>query len=81
MRVAGRSGPPWRWLGPAGRARAFREDTRERRMAIARESERRFGRKVAWGVPVVGRHADEWLAELREAMSHVADVRARGPAA
>lgn len=34
----------------AGRARAFREDTRDARIAIAREAERRFERKVAWGV-------------------------------
>jgi len=33
----------------AGRIARFREDTRERRMAIAREAEQRFGRKVAWG--------------------------------
>src|SRR3954470_10435133 len=33
----------------AGRIKAFREDTREVRMAIAREAEHRFGRKVAWG--------------------------------
>ena len=32
-----------------GRARSFREDTREQRMAIAREAEHRFDRKVAWG--------------------------------
>ena len=41
----------------AGRAKAFREDTRERRMAIAREAERRFGRTVSWGV-VVGEGTD-----------------------
>lgn len=34
----------------AGRIAAFREETRDRRMAIAREAEHRFGRKVAWGV-------------------------------
>lgn len=34
----------------AGRVAGWREDTRERRMAIAREAEHRFGRKVAWGV-------------------------------
>jgi hypothetical protein len=28
----------------------WREETRERRMEIAREAEHRFGRKVAWGV-------------------------------
>ena len=32
-----------------GRIKAFREDTRERRMRIADEAERRFGRKVSWG--------------------------------
>jgi hypothetical protein len=34
----------------AGRSRRFREETREARMGIAREAERRFGRKVSWGV-------------------------------
>jgi hypothetical protein len=34
----------------AGRVQGWREDTRERRMAIAREAEHRFGRKVAWGL-------------------------------
>jgi hypothetical protein len=113
----------------AGRAKAFREETRHQRMEIAREAQHRFERKVSWGVtlgehrelfthvavPVmtrlrqpqrqvldtlvdagvarsrsealawcvrlVGQHADEWLTELREAMSQVADVRAKGPAA
>ena len=117
----------------AGRAAALREDTRRRRMAIAREAERRFERKVSWGlvlgegdsthrelfthiaVPVmtrlrqpqrlvldtlvgagvarsradalawcvrlVGQHEGDWLEELREAMTAVADVRSRGPAA
>lgn len=32
-----------------GRIARFREDTRGERMRIAREAERRFGRKVAWG--------------------------------
>jgi hypothetical protein len=36
----------------AGRIARFREDTRERRIGIAREAEHRFGRKVAWGVRV-----------------------------
>ena len=113
----------------AGRARAFREDTRQHRMEIAREAEHRFERKVAWGVVVgdhrelwthiaapvmtrlrqpqrlvldtlvdagvarsrsealawcvrlVGQHEEDWLAELRGAMSQVADVRSKGPAA
>ena len=33
----------------AGRIARFRDETRERRMAIAREAEHRYGRKVAWG--------------------------------
>jgi len=33
----------------SGRIARFRDDTRERRMAIAREAEHRYGRKVAWG--------------------------------
>ena len=110
-----------------GRARRFREETRDRRIEIAREAEHRFGRKVSWGVecggermmfttlsvPVmtrlrqserrvldtlveagvarsrsdalawcvrlVGRNADEWLGELREALRHVERARASGP--
>jgi hypothetical protein len=112
-----------------GRASAFREDTREQRIEIAREAEHRFERKVSWGlyvgehrelwthvaapvmtrlrqpqrlvldtlvdagvarsradalawcVRLVGQHEDDWLAELRDAMTAVADVRAQGPAA
>lgn len=112
----------------AGRTKAFREETRDGRIAIAREAEHRFDRKVSWGVVIGGReelfthiavpvmtrlkqpqrqvldtlieagvarsrsealawcvrlveqHADTWLTELREAMSHVADVRNKGPA-
>jgi hypothetical protein len=33
----------------AGRIKQHREDTREARMAIAREAEHRFRRKVSWG--------------------------------
>lgn len=113
----------------AGRAKAFREDTRGKRIEIAREAEHRFDRKVSWAVRVgdrtelfthvaapvmtrlrqpqrlvldtlvdagvarsradalawcvrlVGQHEGDWLTELREAMTHVADVRSRGPAA
>ena len=113
----------------AGRAKAFREETREQRMEIAREAEHRYDAKVSWGVTVgdhaelwthvaspvmtrlrqpqrlvldtlvdagvarsradalawcvrlVGQHEDDWLAELRDAMAAVADVRAKGPAA
>ena len=113
----------------AGRAKAFREETRERRMEIAREAEHRYDAKVSWGLDVgehrelwthvaapvmtrlrqpqrlvldtlvdsgvarsrsealawcvrlVGQHEEDWLAELREAMQSVADVRSKGPAA
>jgi hypothetical protein len=47
----------------AGRARGFREETRDVRMQIAREAEHRFERKVAWGV-VVG--------DRKELFTHVA---------
>jgi hypothetical protein len=36
---------------------------------------------LGWCVRLVGRHEDDWLAELREAMTSVADVRAKGPSA
>lgn len=39
----------------AGRIARFREETRDRRIGIAREAEHRFGRKVAWGVESGGR--------------------------
>jgi hypothetical protein len=111
----------------AGHIQRFREDTRDRRIGIAREAEHSFGRKVSWGVecgerremfttlsvPVmtrlrqterrvldtlvdggvarsrsdalawcvrlVGKNADEWLGELREALQHVERARASGP--
>ena len=111
----------------AGRITRWREDTRDERVALAREAEHRYGRRVAWGassggtdqlfthlsVPVmtrlrqpdrqvldtlvdsgvarsraealawcvrlVGRNADAWLAELREAMQAVQKVRDAGP--
>jgi hypothetical protein len=110
-----------------GRAREFRERTREARIGVARELEHRTGRKVSWGVRVgdatvmfttaavpvmtrlrqperqvldtlvaggvarsrsealawcvrlVGRHSEDWLAELRSALGKVAQVRAAGP--
>jgi hypothetical protein len=110
-----------------GRIKQFREDTRERRIEIARELEHATGKKVAWGVqcgdtrtvftslsaPVmtrlrqperqvldtlvdagvarsrsdalgwcvklVAQHSESWLAELRDAMAKVEDVRRAGP--
>jgi hypothetical protein len=113
----------------AHRARigGFREDSRDRRMAIASEAEALWGRKVSWGVrcgeveelftthsaPVmtrlrmkeravldtlidagvarsrsealawcvrlVDRHEQDWIEQLRTAMTHVEEVRAAGP--
>ncbi|MGH3939399.1 MAG: hypothetical protein ACRDTG_12330 [Pseudonocardiaceae bacterium] len=34
---------------------------------------------LAWSVRLVGEHAQEWLAELNDAMATVGDLRARGP--
>ncbi|HWM00924.1 MAG TPA: hypothetical protein VNP92_01160 [Actinophytocola sp.] len=34
---------------------------------------------LAWAVRLVGEHAEEWLDELRDAMSKVDDLRAKGP--
>jgi len=117
----------------AGRATAFREETRERRMEIAREAQHRYDATVSWGVVVgegdgahrelwthvaapamtrlrqpqrmvldtlveagiarsradalgwcvrlVGQHEADWLAELRDAMTAVADAREKGPSA
>lgn len=36
----------------AGRASAFREETREQRMEIAREAQHRYERKVSWGLSI-----------------------------
>lgn len=46
-----------------GRISGWREDTRDKRIQIANEAERRFGRKVAWGA-VVGQE--------RELFTHLA---------
>src|SRR5262245_43432712 len=43
----------------AGRARGFREDTREERMKIAREAQHRYERTVSWGLRV-GEHEELW---------------------
>jgi hypothetical protein len=34
---------------------------------------------LAWAVRLVGKHADEWLSELRDAMAKVDELRAKGP--
>ena len=43
----------------AGRAKAFREETRGQRMEIAREAEHRYDAKVSWGLNV-GEHSELW---------------------
>ena len=43
----------------AGRASAFREETRDQRMEIAQEAQHRFERKVSWGV-AVGDRSELW---------------------
>jgi hypothetical protein len=55
----------------SGRAAAFREDTRQRRMTIADQASRRFGRTVSWGA-VVGHAADDDHQPHRELWTHVA---------
>jgi hypothetical protein len=50
--VDGGDDPAVRAQADAGRVAGFREDTRDQRMAIAREAEHRFERKVAWGVRI-----------------------------
>ncbi len=54
-----------------GRARSFREDTREARMEIAREAEHRFERKVSWGVRVGGGADGADDGGLEELWTHV----------
>ncbi|MDX6219342.1 MAG: hypothetical protein QOJ48_1023, partial [Frankiales bacterium] len=34
---------------------------------------------LAWCVKLVGEHADSWLADLRQAMEAVQQVREQGP--
>ncbi|MCV7229787.1 hypothetical protein [Mycolicibacterium komossense] len=34
---------------------------------------------LAWSVKLVGEHAEEWLAKLREAMSEVDELKTQGP--
>src|SRR4051794_14408172 len=43
----------------AGRAKAFREETRGQGMEIAREAEHRYDAKISWGV-ALGDHAELW---------------------
>jgi hypothetical protein len=119
--------PETRAAALSSRVAGHREDTRAKRMQIAEEAQRRFGRRVSWGaqagdqrhlfttvsvpamtrlrmperqvldtlvdagvarsrshalawcVRLVSERQDEWLADLREALTHVEAVREQGP--
>jgi len=47
----------------SGRIKQHREDTRETRMQISEEAEKRFGRRVSWGVRI---------GDAREMFTHLA---------
>ena len=63
-----------------GRAKAFREETREQRIAVAQEMEGRHGRAVAWGVRVdeeqflFTHHAVPVMTRLRQPERRVLDT-------
>jgi hypothetical protein len=48
------AGPEAAAAAREARVQRFREETREQRMRIAQEAERRFGRRVSWGASVDG---------------------------
>jgi hypothetical protein len=50
----GGGGPEGPGASREARLQRFREETREQRMRIAKEAERRFGRRVSWGASVAG---------------------------
>ena len=125
--TGGESGPEARFTARAARVQRFREETRQERVRITLEAERRFGRRVAWGVRIgdertlftarslpvmtrlqlperrvldtlvqggvarsrsdalswcvklVGKHQGDWIAELREALVKVEELRHKGP--
>jgi hypothetical protein len=52
--LPGDAGADTRAAALTARIAGFREDTRGRRMAIADEAQRRFGRKVSWGAQCGG---------------------------
>jgi hypothetical protein len=63
-----------------GKAKAFREETREQRIAVAQELEGRHGRAVAWGVRVEDEqflythHAVPVMTRLRQPERRVLDT-------
>jgi len=121
------AGPEVKEAAFTARITGFREDTRGKRMRIADEAQRRFGRKVSWGascgditasfttlsvpamtrlrmderrvldtlieagvarsrshalawcVRLVAERQEEWLKDLRDALTKVHEVRGEGP--
>ena len=67
-----------------GRMRRFREETRARRVEIAREAEHRFRRKVSWGVTCGGQSemfttlSVPVMTRLRQAERRVLDTLVEG---
>ena len=57
------AGPEAANAARSGRIKQFREDTRDLRMQISEEAERRFGRKVSWGAR---------CGDAREMFTHLA---------
>jgi hypothetical protein len=68
--LAAEDGPEVVAEARSGRAAGFREDTRQRRMTIADQASRRFGRTVSWGAVVGGAHGED--DTHRELWTHVA---------
>jgi hypothetical protein len=48
------AGPEGQGISRQARLQRFREATREQRMRIAKEAERRYGRRVSWGASLQG---------------------------
>lgn len=83
-RLAGDAPATERDAALESRAQEFRERTREDRMAVAREAEHRFGRKVSWGVECGGRRtlfthvAAPVMTRLRQPERQVLDTLIAG---
>ncbi|MCH1867751.1 hypothetical protein [Nocardioides sp. CFH 31398] len=53
-----------------GRARKFREETREARIEVAQEAERRYEHAISWGVRV-GDHTETWTSVATPVMTRL----------
>ena len=63
VQLPGDAGPEAANAARSGRIKQYREDTRETRMQISEEAEKRFGRKVSWGAR---------CGDAREMFTHLA---------